>query len=378
MIAGLPDRFGCLNSIHPMPPGLLPRSVSMPPGHSRVHKSEWYNVVCFAQVDRATRFMARFGGKRFAPADRTGYRSGATQKGDQLKGGHVETNNVETGDACRNRTSRQRGDGAKSRVGDAGGRPHRGKMRKMRCLKSRLDAARPDAGGVQVQGMRARTKDDVKTKEPTSGALGGGVALDIAFGDGAVAAAMFSRIQGAVASFEQAGEGLAGHELRDADRHGDARQYLAGRAACDLTFGNRLPDAFGNRRANTKVRSRQNACKLLAAVTGREVPVSHAVPEDPGYEPEHLVSELMAEFVVERLEVIDIEQEDAQRFPAFHRNDLRIAQEFVERMTVGQPGQGIGLGAPFRRREVIADVAEFLQARVEMRLQCRVAGHARR
>ena len=62
MIAGLTDRFSCLNSIHSMPPGLLPRSVSMPPGHSGVHESEWYNVVCFAQVDRATRFGARFGG----------------------------------------------------------------------------------------------------------------------------------------------------------------------------------------------------------------------------------------------------------------------------------------------------------------------------
>src|SRR3984893_6848609 len=186
-----------------MPPGLLPRSVSMPRRHSGVHESEWYNVVCFAQVDRAVRFMARFGGEGLVPADRTGYWSGAAQKGDQLKGGHVETNDVETGDACRNRTSRQRGDGAESRIRDAGGRPHRGKMRKMRCLKSRLDAARPDAGGVQVQGMRARTKDDVKTKKPTSGALGGGVALDIAFGDGAIAAAMFGRIQGAVASFEQ-------------------------------------------------------------------------------------------------------------------------------------------------------------------------------
>src|SRR3979490_2764912 len=232
-----------------MPPGLLPRSVSMPPGHSGVHESEWYNVVCFAQVDlpRGSRPA-----ERFVPADRTGHPLDAAQKSDQLKGGHVETNNVETGDACRNRTSHQRGDGAESRVRDAGGRPHRGKMWKMRCRQSRLDAARPDAGGVQVQGMRARTKDDVKIKEPTIGTLGGGVALDIAFGDGAIAGAMFGRIEGAIAAFEQAGEGLAGDELRDADRHRVARQYLAGRAARHLTFGNRPPDAFGNGRANTK------------------------------------------------------------------------------------------------------------------------------
>src|SRR3984893_8799584 len=109
-----------------MPPGLLPRSVSMPRRHSGVHESEWYNVVCFAQVDRAVRFMARFGGERFVPADRTGYWSGAAQKGDQLKGGHVETNDVETGDACRKRTSRQIGAGEEIAVPLARGRPQRG------------------------------------------------------------------------------------------------------------------------------------------------------------------------------------------------------------------------------------------------------------
>src|SRR5258705_1528121 len=217
-----------------MPPGLLPRSVSMPQAIRGFIKASG-TTRCASHRLTAPRGSWR-GSAGSGSRRRIGRGIGRAQpkKGDQLKGGHVETNNVETGDACRNRTSRQRGDGAKSRVGDAGGRPHRGKMRKMRCLKSRLDAARPDAGGVQVQGMRARTKDDVKTKGPTIGPLGGG-ALDVAFGDGAIAAAMFGRIQGAVAAFEQAGEGLAGHELRNADRHGDARQYLAGRAARDLT-----------------------------------------------------------------------------------------------------------------------------------------------
>jgi hypothetical protein len=53
-----------------------------PPGHSGVHESEWYNVFCFAQVDRAMLFMARFGGERFVPADRTGHQSDAAQKSD--------------------------------------------------------------------------------------------------------------------------------------------------------------------------------------------------------------------------------------------------------------------------------------------------------
>jgi hypothetical protein len=109
-------------------------------------------------------FMARPGGERFNPPDGDGVAAaiGAAVNERALKGGHVETSDVETRDACRDRTSRERSARAEVRVGDAGRRPHRGKMRKVRYLKSRLETSRPGSGGIHLQGVWAEAEDDVK------------------------------------------------------------------------------------------------------------------------------------------------------------------------------------------------------------------------
>jgi hypothetical protein len=41
-----------------------------PRGHSVNDGKEWYTVYCFAAAEDATKFIARFGGERFNPADR--------------------------------------------------------------------------------------------------------------------------------------------------------------------------------------------------------------------------------------------------------------------------------------------------------------------
>jgi hypothetical protein len=40
-----------------------------PRGHAVFHDNEWWRVYCFAEAEDAIRFMARFGGERFDPAD---------------------------------------------------------------------------------------------------------------------------------------------------------------------------------------------------------------------------------------------------------------------------------------------------------------------
>jgi hypothetical protein len=41
-----------------------------PRGHSVFHANEWFHVYCFAEAEHAAKFMTRFGGERFNPADR--------------------------------------------------------------------------------------------------------------------------------------------------------------------------------------------------------------------------------------------------------------------------------------------------------------------
>jgi hypothetical protein len=41
-----------------------------PRGHSVVHDGRWFNVYCFAKPEDAEKFLQRFGGEKFDPAQR--------------------------------------------------------------------------------------------------------------------------------------------------------------------------------------------------------------------------------------------------------------------------------------------------------------------
>ena len=77
----------------------------------------------------------------------------------------------------------------------------------------------------------------------------------------------------------------------------------------------------------------------------------------------------MAIIVVELLEMIDVDQEDAERLVPFHRRDLGEAEEFIHRVPVGEPGQRIGVGALLGRLQGVADAVQFLRGGGEIRLQ---------
>ncbi len=66
----------------------------------------------------------------------------------------------------------------------------------------------------------------------------------------------------------------------------------------------------------------------------------------------------MAEIVVEGLEVVDVEQEHAERLTPF-RGREGLAQEFVERPSVGKARQRVGPGALLGPRQRIADHVEL-------------------
>ena len=63
----------------------------------------------------------------------------------------------------------------------------------------------------------------------------------------------------------------------------------------------------------------------------------------------------MAELVVEALEVIDVDQQDAERLVLLHRGELGVAEEFLQRPAVRQSGQRVGLGPFLGLGQGIAD-----------------------
>src|SRR5579883_1021094 len=189
--------------------------------------------------------------------------------------------------------------------------------------------------------------------------------------DGAVAAAALGGVERAVAALEQARERLAGHELRDADRYRDPGEELARGTPLDLTARDELADALRDRDGGADVDAGQNADHLLAAVPRRQILVAHPALEHLSDQAQDLIAELMAEPVVELLEVVDIDQKNAQRLAALHRRDLPQPQEVIERMAVGEPGQGVGAGTLLYGGQRAADLVQLLQGGAEIRLELR-------
>src|SRR5262245_61059924 len=147
--------------------------------------------------------------------------------------------------------------------------------------------------------------------------------LNLPLGHDAIAAAFLGLVERAVAAVDQIFHGLAALELPDPDRHRDAGQRLTGGAAGDLAIGERAANPLSRSRANREVRARQNRDQLLAAVAGRQVALAHTVAQRLRHETEHLVADTMAETVVELLEVVDIDQQRAERLALLHGVGLR-------------------------------------------------------
>src|SRR5262245_33654235 len=137
--------------------------------------------------------------------------------------------------------------------------------------------------------------------------------LDLPLRHDAIAAALLGLVERAVAAVDQIFHGLAELELADPDRHGDPWQRLAGGTARDLAVGARSAETLGGRRADVEVRTGKDRDQLFAAIAGRQIVFAHTVAQSLCNQAQHLVADTMAEPVVELLEVVDVDQERAER-----------------------------------------------------------------
>ena len=195
------------------------------------------------------------------------------------------------------------------------------------------------AGGELEHGLEDR--DDrslVREQRLDLGALP--VARQVAREPAVVAAALVAAralgpVHRAVGQLEQAA-GLArvGGERGDAGR---ARQ----RAAADLDGGDRGAGALGGLAGVVAVDAREDQRELLAAEPGDDVVLAHDRAQPVGRRDEHLVALGVAERVVDGLEVVEVDDDHAQR-PVRGRGarDL-LPQPLVAGAVVEQPGQAV-------------------------------------
>src|SRR6202035_737814 len=91
----------------------------------------------------------------------------------------------------------------------------------------------------------------------------------------------------------------------------------------------------------------QPANRFSPAISSRQIGFPKPVPQDVRHQPKHLVADAVPEIIVERLEMIDVDQQDAERLALLHRCDLGLAKKLVEGTAVWQIRERIGLGALF-------------------------------
>ena len=106
----------------------------------------------------------------------------------------------------------------------------------------------------------------------------------------------------------------------------------------------RGPHALGDRVRALKIRMRQDQRHLLTTVPGRGVDIAGVLAEHARDVLEHDVTLRMPECVVDRLEVVDVEHDQADRV-LVSTNLLDLgAQQLLEAPVVGEPRELVGDG----------------------------------
>ena len=196
------------------------------------------------------------------------------------------------------------------------------------------------ASGLNPVGAR-------KASAPAS--RGSRLACDLAFGDRAVAAGSFRLIERAIAPLDHHFRGLSHAESRDTDGNSDARYLFPGGTPGQARLRNTAANAFGDLGADLDRGAGKHRHQLLATIARRQIVPANVFLQDLGHQPKNLISDLMSETVVELLEVIDVDHQNAEWLAGLHRGNLRRTNKLLQRAPVGEPGEGIGVGMLLRQ-----------------------------
>src|ERR1700756_3676026 len=165
--------------------------------------------------------------------------------------------------------------------------PPRERCRMSAVIASETKQSRIAYAALDSFVANAPRNDDISSARLSGHALAG----ELILGHDPVSASFLGLIERPVAAFDQIVHGFAELELADADRHGDAGQGFAGRAANDWALRDRAADAFGARGAGGEIRAGKNGDELFAAIAGRQINISHALAQGLPHQPKNLVAD---------------------------------------------------------------------------------------
>ena len=120
-------------------------------------------------------------------------------------------------------------------------------------------------------------------------------------------------------------------------------------ADCDVALLPDLPakrgtDAFGGALSPVRVRFRQKQSELLPAVTRHKISVSCALLQHGRHTAQDRIARRMSEGVIERLEMICVEQHEGEGVLITYALFKEKRQLLLKRPMVAKPGQSVGDG----------------------------------
>jgi len=160
-----------------------------------------------------------------------------------------------------------------------------------------------------------------------------------------VAPVVLGEIELLICRLEQVGGGhrhiTCGAGNADADG-----EFHRGRFEAKYVVRDGFAYPLGNSRATLKGCFHQDQHKLFPPVTGEEVFLANGIANDIGEFPENEVPTEMAERIVDRLELVDIEHEDRKRSGVSLGADDFAFEEFRQVALVMNPRETIEDGQP--------------------------------
>ena len=180
---------------------------------------------------------------------------------------------------------------------------------------------------------------------------------------------MLGGVEAAVGALDQGGGAVSVAIGGDAEGGGDAPQLLIGGALEQFLGLDGPADVLGHDYRTFQIGDGQDGDEFLTAIARRQVSALYVGFERHGHEPQHLVAGLVAIGVVEILEMIDVDDHQAERLTAGMGLIDGCVQALVEALAVGNLGEGIKHGFAPHVVEITLQSGDILARGVQLLLQ---------
>ena len=190
-------------------------------------------------------------------------------------------------------------------------------------------------------------------------------------GDAAVLAAALGLVERRVRPLEHGLGDVVAPELGEPAGDGDLDRPVAG---VQPGAGHRDPHLVRDLEPAVQRGADQQDRELLAAVAGDEVGPAQPAPERLGDDPQGLVAGRVAEAVVDRLEVVDVEDRKGQRRAEPAPARVLLREPLVPGLAVWQLGHRVDHRALLHQRDLAPQVGRLLLQGAELLAQRQLGG----